>query len=310
MNIAVLGTGAIGGYYGGLLARAGQDVHFLLHSDYNHVQQHGLQINSIDGDFHLAAPNVYQRVADMPRCDLIIVALKATQNHLLKQMLPNLVHEHSQVLFLQNGLEVEAAALDYVQGQNIFSGLCFICSNKTGPGTITHLDFGAIKLGQYQAPSNLQISPALRDLAGVLENASMTIELEADLRLARWHKLVWNVPFNGLSVVLNCETQAMINQPHTQQLVRNIMQEIVTLAARYGHSIGTDFVDKMINDTLNMRSYKPSMKIDYEQKRALEFDQIYQQVLDAAAQVELAIPHVAMLAAQLQFCMARNQQSS
>ena len=85
---AIIGTGALGGFYGARLQRAGCDVHFLLHSDYEHVRQHGLVIESKDGDFVLPRINAYRDARDMPACDVIIVALKAIQNHLLPSLLP------------------------------------------------------------------------------------------------------------------------------------------------------------------------------------------------------------------------------
>ena len=84
---AIIGTGALGGYYGARLAHAGCDVHFLLHSDYDHVRQHGLICESIDGDFSIAKPSAYRDTRDMPRCDVVCVALKTTQNHLLPAIL-------------------------------------------------------------------------------------------------------------------------------------------------------------------------------------------------------------------------------
>ena len=83
---AILGTGALGGYYGACLQRAGLDVHFLLRSDYEHVKEHGLIVESPDGDFTLPHVNAYQDVAKMPACDVVVVALKTTQNHLLPEI--------------------------------------------------------------------------------------------------------------------------------------------------------------------------------------------------------------------------------
>ena len=104
---AILGTGALGGYYGACLQRAGLDVHFLLHSDYEHVCQHGLVIESPDGNFTLPHVNAYSNVAKMPPCDVVVVALKTTQNYLLPEMLPAVVKDDGVVLVLQNGLGIE-----------------------------------------------------------------------------------------------------------------------------------------------------------------------------------------------------------
>ena len=78
MKYAIIGTGAIGGYYGGKLAKAGNEVHFLLHTDYEYVKENGLQVDSCDGSFHLDQVNAYRSTADIPPCDVILVSLKST----------------------------------------------------------------------------------------------------------------------------------------------------------------------------------------------------------------------------------------
>lgn len=107
MKYAIIGTGAVGSFYGGKLAHAGCDVHFLLHSDYEYVKEHGLQVDSCDGSFHLHSPQVYNNTASMPQADVVIVALKTTRNHLLKELLPPLLHKETLVLLIQNGIGPE-----------------------------------------------------------------------------------------------------------------------------------------------------------------------------------------------------------
>ena len=113
-KFAIVGTGALGGFYGGLLAKAGCDVHFLMRSDVEDVKRHGLRVDSKQGDFHLPKVNAYSSVHEMPKCDCVILALKSTQNHVLADLLPPLLHDDSLVLVLQNGLHVEQAARDVV----------------------------------------------------------------------------------------------------------------------------------------------------------------------------------------------------
>ena len=108
MRYGVIGTGAIGGFYGARLARSGQEVHFLLHKDYEHVREHGLQVDSCDGSFHLDAVNAYRQAADMPQCDVVLVGLKTINNHLLAGLLPPLLHDDTVVILIQNGVGVEA----------------------------------------------------------------------------------------------------------------------------------------------------------------------------------------------------------
>ena len=163
---AILGTGALGGFYGARLCRAGCDVHFLVHSDFEHVRQHGLVVDSKDGDFVLPRVQAYHDVRDMPRCEVVVVALKATHNHLLPSLLPPVLAEGGVVLLMQNGLGGEAEAARAAPGHAVLAALCFLCSNKVGPGHIRHSDYGAVRFAQYSADGAAAgISESMRAMA-------------------------------------------------------------------------------------------------------------------------------------------------
>jgi 2-dehydropantoate 2-reductase len=304
---AVIGTGALGGYYGSRLQQAGMEVHFLLHRDYNHVHRHGLRIESVDGDFALPRVNAYQNAADMPPCDVTLVALKATQNHLLPKLLPSPAKNGGIVVVLQNGLGVDEAAAQIIGPEKVVGGLCFICANKVGPGHIHHLDYGRITLGEYSAnqqPGGL--TDRLYCLQADFEQAAIPITLTADLLEARWKKLVWNIPFNGLSVALNASTVEMITQPHTRAIVVALMNETLTAAAAvHQRHISSGFIDEMVSATEQMKPYQPSMKLDFDASRPLEVEAIYGQALRLAQQVGLDVPRLEMLYHQLKFLNER-----
>ena len=150
-NIAIIGTGAVGGYYGGLLQNAGFNLHFLLHNDYEYVCKNGLMIESPNGSFQLPEVTAYNDPTKMPYCDWVIVALKTTESYLLPDILPHVLKDDGIVLTLQNGLGSEKAIADSIGADRVMSGLCFLCSNKIAPGHIRHLDYGLITLGKYRA---------------------------------------------------------------------------------------------------------------------------------------------------------------
>ena len=133
MKYAIIGTGAIGGYYGARLAQSGQEVHFLSHSDYQYVKEHGLQVDSCDGSFHLDHVSVYQYSKDMPTCDVVIVGLKTTNNHLLPELLPPILGEHTAVVLIQNGIGVEADVQQMFPDVQLIAGLAFICQDGARP---------------------------------------------------------------------------------------------------------------------------------------------------------------------------------
>jgi 2-dehydropantoate 2-reductase len=304
---AILGTGALGGFYGARLQQAGLEVHFLLRSDYEQVQQQGLVIESPDGNFTLAQVHAYREAEQMPRCDVVVVALKTTHNHLLPKLLPPMLQANGVALVLQNGLGLEAEIAELVGAERVMGGLCFICSNKVGPGHIRHLDYGAITLGEYAA--NYQaggITERMAQIAQDFQQAGLPIHLAEDLLLARWRKLVWNIPFNGLSVVLNATTDALMAECHTYALAEQLMREVALGAKAQGRTIANDFIQKMLDDTVKMKPYRTSMKIDYDEGRPLEVEAIFGNPLRAAQAAGVQLPQIAMLYQQLKFLSDRN----
>jgi 2-dehydropantoate 2-reductase len=298
----------LGGYYGACLQRAGLDVHFLLRSDYSHVCQHGLAVESPDGDFTLSQVNAYQDVKDMPRCDVVAIALKTTQNHLLPQLLPPVLKEDGVVLVLQNGLGIEDAVAEIVGSHRVIGGMCFVCANKLAPGRIRHLDYKAIALGEYTA--NYQtagITARIQQIAADFESAGIPIDLAEDLLLARWQKLVWNIPYNGLSVVLDARTDELMADVSTRPLVEDLMAEVVAGASQFDRYIPASFVQNMLDRTMKMKPYNTSMKIDYDLKRPLEVEAIFGNPLRTAQQAGANLSQIRTLYRQLKFLDGRNQ---
>lgn len=300
---AIIGTGALGGFYGARLQRAGCEVHFLLHSDYDHVRRHGLICESKDGDFTLPKVNAYRDVRDMPKCDVACVCLKTTQNHLLPQLLPPIVKDDGVVLVMQNGLGIEEQVAGIVGAHHVMGGLCFLCSNKVGPGHIRHLDYGHVGLGEF---AQRGVSERMRAIADDLQRAGIATQLAEDLAIVRWEKLGWNIPYNGLSVVLNATTQELMTNPQTRQLVERIMREVVAGARACGAAVSDQIVEKMLAYTDEMIPYRTSMQIDYDERRPMEVETIFGNPLRAAQQAGAGSPLIEELYHLLKFLDARN----
>lgn len=301
MKYGVIGVGAIGGYYGSKLAHGGKEVHFLSHSDYHFVREHGMQVDSCDGSFHLDHINVYQYSADMPKCDVVIVGLKTTNNHLLPELLAPLLHAKTVVILIQNGVGVEADVQEMFPDTALVAGLAFICSAKTEPGRVNHQCYGSINLGNYSCKDEALFEAILQDFmdAGI-QAASVPYEE------ARWKKAVWNMPFNGMTVALDTQTDLLLKNPSTRQLIRDQMMEVVGAAQHLGVT-GLDeaFVDKMIDMTDHMTPYSPSMKLDYDFHRPMEIHYIYTRPIEIARKAGFAMPKLEMLEAELRFKSAK-----
>ena len=297
MTYSVVGMGAIGGYYGGQLAKAGREVHFLSHSDYEHVLQHGLQVDSCNGNFYLPHINAYGASHDMPKTDIIVVGLKSVKNHdVLPELLRPIIHEDSVVVLIQNGIGLEDDLQAQFPGLSIVAGLAFICSAKVGPGHINHQCYGSINLGNYSCPED-KFKALLDDfqLAGI--QAAEVPYLEA-----RWRKAVWNMPFNGMTVALNTSTDKLLKNPSTRQLIYDQMMEVIGAANALGvKALTDDFADKMIQMTDEMVPYSPSMKLDYDFHRPMEIYYLYSRPIEEAKKVGFEMPKLAMLEAELKF---------
>ncbi|MBU0678600.1 MAG: putative 2-dehydropantoate 2-reductase [Verrucomicrobia bacterium] len=290
-SYAIIGTGALGGFYGARLQKAGIETHFLLRSDFEHVCEHGLIVNSVEGDFVLPHVNAYARADDMPRCDVISVCLKATANDSLVDLLPALAAPHSTILLLQNGLGAEERIQRIVPGNRIVAGLCFLCSNKIGPGHITHLDYGNIALAEYRGDGKpAGTTEMMRAVGSDFEAAGISVKLNGDLVLARWMKLVWNIPFNGLSVALGCTTQEILQKPVWKDRAWKLMLEVQRGAAAVGRTIEGRFLEKMMTDTAKMIPYKTSMILDFEAGRPMEVEAIFGEPLRQAADASVELP--------------------
>ena len=304
MKYGIIGTGAIGGYYGAKLAQAGKDVHFLLHSDYDHVLLHGLHVNSCDGNFHLDHVNAYSRPEDMPQCDVVLVCLKSVNNNKLTTLLPPLLGKETLVVLIQNGIGLEADVQETFPDLWLAAGLAFICSAKTEPGTVNHQCYGYINIGNYSCPNTSIIDNVVADFreAGVEAN-------EVEYHEARWKKAVWNMPFNGMTVALNTQTDQLLSHPSTLQLVRDQMMEVVRAAQACGvENIGEEFVDKMIYNTIHMTPYSPSMKLDYDFHRPMEIDYLYSRPIADAKAAGFCMPKLEMLEAELRFKEVKNEE--
>ncbi|MGD1804277.1 putative 2-dehydropantoate 2-reductase [Dapis sp. BLCC M126] len=304
----IIGTGAVGGLYGAKLQKAGHKVSFLLRSDYQHVIEKGLIIESVDGDFTLPKVDAYNDVKKMPISDVVIVALKATQNHLLPELLPPLVNKNTVVLLLQNGINIEPEIYQIIGSSTLIGGLCFVCSNKVGAGKIRHIDYGTITIGQYFSHNRAAgITEQMREIAQDFEQASISIELSEDLLLARWKKLVWNIPYNGLSVVLDARTDEIMANTDTRFLAEQLMWEVAAGAKSCGRIIDDRFIQKMLDYTEKMKPYLTSMKLDYEGKKPLEVEAIVGNPLRMAKNAEVDLPMISLLYRQLKFLDIRNQ---
>lgn len=308
-TIGIIGTGAIGGFYGVMLARAGFDVHFLLRSEFSAVAERGLQVDSAPhGAMTLNPVQAYSSAEDMPPCDWLLIGAKTTSNAQLAPAILQAAAPGAKVLLLQNGLDVEDGLRQLLPDSlHVLGGLCYICVHRDGPGLITHQALGAVHVGYHSGSADEPGRAAIVE-EGVAMFLACGIDSRAmaDLHQARWQKLVWNIPYNGLSVLLGASTTPLMADPDSRELIQALMAEVVQGAIACGHEMPAGYAAHLFKVTENMPDYWPSMHHDFLHKRPMELDAIYTRPLAAARAAGCEMPRIEALYRSLSFIDRRN----
>jgi 2-dehydropantoate 2-reductase len=291
-RIAVVGSGAVGCYYGGRLARHGNRVRFLMRRDLEHVRAHGLDVRSCLGDFRVPEVEAFGSTEEMGEADVVLVTLKTTANGDLERLLPPLLHGGTRIVTLQNGLGNEEFLAERWGAERVLGGVCFTCINRTGPGLIEHTAQGAIAVGSLTEAS---AGEAVR-FAGLCEAAGIECRVASSIAAVRWRKLVWNIPFNGLAIAGGgIDTSRILGAPALERLVRELMGEVIGAAERLGYRMAAGLIEDQLAATRTMAAYRPSSMIDYVEGREVEVESIWGEPARRAAAAGVAVPKLEML---------------
>ncbi len=291
-RIAIVGAGALGCYYGAKLIKAGGDVHFLARSGRAALTAKGLQIKSPGESIRIRKIHVYGAAAEIGVCDLVVIATKATANETVKHLLPPLVGPDTIVLTLQNGLGVEEPIAEVVGSNRVLGAICYIGCMRTGPGVVKCSFPGLMTIGKFGQPAG----DRTHAVAALWRHAGVKCTAQDNLELQRWHKLVWNVPFNGLAIASGgCTTDVLLADEGMRLLARRLMEEVVEAAAKFGHEIPRSFIDLQFERTAKMGAYRPSSLIDFEEGRDVEIEEIWGEPVRRAKTIGVPVPRMEML---------------
>ena len=299
--MAVVGSGALGSYYGAKLARQGANVRFLMRADLAAVRRDGLRIHEHGAEWTVPA-QAFGSTAEIGPVDLVIIGLKTTGNDGLERLIPPLLHDGTMLLTLQNGLGNEEYLAQRWGAERVLGGLCFVCLNRVAPGVIEHYGHGTLSLGEYgRAPME-----RTRGIGGLFSAAGVETHVVENLITERWRKLVWNIPFNGLSIATGGRTcDLLLADAGLQKQVRALMLETISAAGALGHGIPESFIDFQIERTYPMGPYKPSSLIDWQEGRVVEVESIWGEPWRQGSAAGAELPRLELLYRLLQQLTAR-----
>lgn len=309
-TIAVIGAGAVGSYYGALLARTGHDVRFLFRRDLDTVRRDGLRIYSPNGDFHLDSVTACASPEDIGPVEWVICSLKATALESARKLIAPCVGPSTRVVALMNGYDVENRFAEWFGAERIFGGMAFVCINRGEPGVVHHLDYGRVSIG------HLGDDPRqLGELHALMTSGGIDVVSAPNLLYARWEKLCWNIPFNGLSVAgSGLGTATILADPMLRATAARAMREVVAVgnADLAAHSSAArldadEIVERLFTLTGTMGEYRTSMVIDYLSSREMEVEAILGEPFRRAAALCVPVPTIDALYALVRAADLRRQ---
>ncbi|MCZ6917025.1 MAG: 2-dehydropantoate 2-reductase [Gemmatimonadetes bacterium] len=244
MRVVVVGAGAVGGYFGGRLAEAGEDVVFFARGEHlDALRRTGLRVESPKGDLVLSKVQATDDVADVEAADLVLVCVKAWQVPDVATTIQPFVGPNTAVLPLQNGVEA-ADHLAVVLGRDrVLVGLCKILCMIVGPGHIRHMGVHPrVLLGEVDNRS----SDRVRAIMGAFERARVAVENPPDVGVALWEKFLLIASLGGVGAVTRSSTGVIRSVPESRALLQEAMQEIAAVATARGHALPGDGVSRAL----------------------------------------------------------------
>jgi 2-dehydropantoate 2-reductase len=244
MRIAVFGAGGVGGYFGGRLAQAGEDVVFIARGAHlEAMRTAGLLVDSLKGDFSVRPVQATDVPAEVGRVDAVLVAVKAWQVPEAAHAIQPMLGEETFVVPLQNGVEAPEQLSAVLGKECVLGGLCHIVSYIAGPGYIKHagiephIAFGEMEGGKSERAEALK---AAFDRAGVWAEAP------EDIQAAMWEKFLFIAAISGVGAVTRAPAGLMRRLPETRRLLENAMKETFAVGRARGVNLPADVVERTL----------------------------------------------------------------
>jgi 2-dehydropantoate 2-reductase len=271
MRIAVMGTGGTGGYFGGLLARAGEDVTFIARGDHlEAIRKNGLTIKSVlAGDFSIPA-NATNNIHDIGPVDFVLFCVKAYDNTAAAEQIRPLTGPETVVLSVQNGIDNEQQIGDVIGPEHIVGCVSYVSSTIESPGVIAQMAGpGKIVLGEMQGGTSARTEA----LQSMLQNSGITAELHSDIQVALWQKFLAICGVNGITALTRLPMGEILACEETRNLMRGTMEEVEAVARASGAALPGDCVDQSMDLFSSLEpSIRGSMYYDLAAGRRLELD--------------------------------------
>lgn len=287
MKVALVGVGAVGGYFGGLLARGGADVTLIARGARLEVlRAKGLAVKSWKGDFSVRV-SVTDNAAEVGPVDLILFCVKSYDTEsAIRQILP-LIGPQTDVLSLQNGIDNEDTIASVIGRKKVLAGVAYIGASTPEPGLILHQESGKIVFGELDGG----VSRRVVGLKAFFDRCSLPADISSTITTVKWTKLAWNAPFNAINTLVGGPVKTILENPHTLELARLVTAEVVAVANAAGVRLAFEEVWERNVTFSRDYSVKTSMLQDHEAGKPLEHEALNGVIVKNAAEYGIHTPY-------------------
>jgi len=289
MRIAVMGSGGVGGYFGGLLAKSGEDVTFIARGEQlRALQADGLHVESIHGNFTVNPASATDDPSSVGAVDAILFATKTGQIEEAAEAMRPMVGPDTVILPLQNGVDASERLTHIFGAEPVLGGTCHVVSLVAAPGSIQQKsEFRRITLGELDG----QITPRVQALGDALSASGAQVEVSANMNGARWTKFVFIASFSGVGAVARVPAGELMACPEAREMLEGAMREIEALALASKVELAPDIVATTMDfcDNLSPGTTASMMRDIWEGKPSeLEAQNGY--VAKSGARLGVAVP--------------------
>jgi len=304
-RVLVVGAGAIGAFYGGILARAGCEVAVAARSDYDAVAADGYRIDSTLGDLSFRPAQTLRSAAEYRgAADYVLVALKLVRGVDRVALIRPALAATSAILLVQNGIGIEEEVAEAFPRHELLSGVAYAAVSREAPGRVRHhSQYTRLVLGRYPRGS----SASAERFAALLKQGGSSCTVTEDIVGARWQKCAWNTVFNPISALGGgLGTRDILSGEEQTAFVRAAIAEVCALAAADGHALAPDTADKQIQGTLRLPNYVSSMGQDWLAGRPMETEALVGNAVRIARRLGVAAPRLEALYALLRMAESKS----
>lgn len=288
MKIGVMGTGGVGGYFGGLLARAGYDIHFVARGKHRQAMlEEGLQVISGQGSFRVMI-HVTSEPDEIGPVDLLLFCVKSYDTLDAARFISPMVEEGTMILSLQNGIDNIDKLIQCYGEERVIGGTAFIESSIASPGVISHSGKpGRLVFGEMSG----KITKRVEALLDAFLKAGIDAELSSDINGVLWSKFLFICAIHGVSTLSRAPLGLIFSYPETRELVVGVMREVEILARTRGVALP----ETAVSDALTLaesynKKFKCSMLRDLEWRRPMEIDALNGMVVKLGKEAEVETP--------------------